>query len=144
MAILENSLFPQFFVQICAFREFYFKDYWNLLDLLIVFLSVIDIVIDEAAEGATEGFSSNILKVSRVFRVLRMSRVLRLLKVRVQKQSCSYQGRSQGVPGVPEPPSHTSILHYVNFQSDLTAILITDQTAFGDPLRNADYAPNCY
>ena len=45
---------------------------------------------------------------------------------------CEPRGVARGVPGFLECPSHTSILHCVNFLSDLTAILITDQTAFGD------------
>ena len=36
--------------QALAFRRFYFKDYWNLVDLFIVALSIVDIVIDEVAE----------------------------------------------------------------------------------------------
>ncbi|XP_068761684.1 sperm-specific sodium:proton exchanger-like [Montipora capricornis] len=68
-----------------AFRRFYFKDYWNLLDLFIVILSVIDIVIDLSVDRATGGFSPSILKVAKVFRVLRMGRVLRLFKTLLPK-----------------------------------------------------------
>ena len=64
-----------------AFRRYYFKDYWNLVDLFIVILSIIDIVIDLSVDQATGGFSPSILKVAKVFRVLRMGRVLRLFKV---------------------------------------------------------------
>ena len=67
--------------KILAFRRFYFKDYWNLLDLFIVVLSVIDIIIDQAVDVATGSFSPSILKVAKVFRVLRMGRLLRLFKV---------------------------------------------------------------
>ena len=63
------------------------------------------------------------------------------------------QGRSQGGKGggsgVPETPSHTLIPRCVNFYKDLTAILITDLTAFGEleppspalppPFKNAGY-----
>ncbi len=68
--------------QALAFRRYYFKDYWNLLDLFIVALSIIDIVIDQAADRATGSFSPAILRVAKVFRVLRMGRLLRLFKVR--------------------------------------------------------------
>lgn len=64
-----------------AFRRFYFKDYWNLVDLFIVALSIVDIVIDEVAGEATGNFSPSVLKVAKVFRVLRMGRLLRLFKV---------------------------------------------------------------
>lgn len=74
--------FVSIFKQALAFRRFYFKDYWNLLDLFIVVLSVIDIVIDQAVtDRATGSFSPSILKVAKVFRVLRMGRLLRLFKV---------------------------------------------------------------
>lgn len=69
------------FLQILAFRRYYFKDYWNLLDLFIVILSLIDIIIDQAVEEGTGNFSPSILKVAKVFRVLRMGRLLRLFKV---------------------------------------------------------------
>ena len=68
-------------LQILAFRRYYFKDYWNLLDLFIVILSLIDIIIDQAVEEGTGNFSPSILKVAKVFRVLRMGRLLRLFKV---------------------------------------------------------------
>ena len=64
-----------------AFGRYYFTDYWNLLDLLIVIFSLVDIVIDMATNGATGSFSPAILRVARVFRILRMGRLLRLLKV---------------------------------------------------------------
>ena len=67
--------------QALAFRRFYFKDYWNLLDLFIDILSLIDIVIDQAGDKGTGSFSPSILKVAKVFRVLRMGRLLRLFKV---------------------------------------------------------------
>lgn len=67
--------------QALAFRRFYFKDYWNLVDLFIVALSIVDIVIDEVAGEATGNFSPSVLKVAKVFRVLRMGRLLRLFKV---------------------------------------------------------------
>ena len=51
------------------------------MDLFIVILSILDIVIDLAADNATGSFSPAILKVARVFRVLRMGRLLRLFKV---------------------------------------------------------------
>lgn len=63
-----------------AFRRFYFKDYWNLIDLSIVALSIVDIVIDEVADKATGSFSPSVLKVAKVFRVLRMGRLVRLFK----------------------------------------------------------------
>ncbi|XP_067045427.1 sperm-specific sodium:proton exchanger-like [Acropora muricata] len=68
-----------------AFRRYYFKDYWNLLDLFIVILSIVDIVIDLSVDQATGGFSPSILKVAKVFRVLRMGRVLRLFKTVLPK-----------------------------------------------------------
>ena len=68
--------------QALAFGRYYFKDYWNLLDLFIVILSLIDIVIDQAVDRVTGSFSPSILKVAKVFRVLRMGRLLRLFKVR--------------------------------------------------------------
>ncbi|KAL9955551.1 hypothetical protein ACROYT_G036889 [Oculina patagonica] len=68
-----------------AFRRYYFKDYWNLLDLFIVALSIIDIVIDQAADKATGSFSPAILRVAKVFRVLRMGRLLRLFKTLLPK-----------------------------------------------------------
>ncbi|XP_015758289.1 PREDICTED: sodium/hydrogen exchanger 10-like, partial [Acropora digitifera] len=70
---------------IMAFRRYYFKDYWNLLDLFIVILSIVDIVIDLSVDKATGGFSPSILKVAKVFRVLRMGRVLRLFKTVLPK-----------------------------------------------------------
>ena len=79
----SNLFFCLTVIQAMAFRRFYFKDYWNLLDLFIVILSVIDIVIDLSVDRATGGFSPSILKVAKVFRVLRMGRVLRLFKVRI-------------------------------------------------------------
>lgn len=69
------------FQQALAFRRYYFKDKWNLIDLFIVLLSIIDIVIDQAADKATGSFSPSILKVAKVFRVLRMGRLVRLFKV---------------------------------------------------------------
>ncbi|CAH3195691.1 unnamed protein product, partial [Porites evermanni] len=72
-------------VTILAFRRYYFKDYWNLLDLFIVILSLIDIIIDQAVEEGTGNFSPSILKVAKVFRVLRMGRLLRLFKAVLPK-----------------------------------------------------------
>lgn len=78
----ENFAFVLVLWQALAFRRYYFKDNWNLLDLFIVALSIIDIVLDQAADNATGSFSPSILKVAKVFRVLRMGRLLRLFKVR--------------------------------------------------------------
>ena len=66
-----------------AFRRHYFTDYWNLLDLFIVLLSLIDIGIDLGTDDAGGSFSPSILKVARVFRALRMGRLLKLLKVTI-------------------------------------------------------------
>jgi hypothetical protein len=74
--------------QIIAFRIHYFKDYWNLLDLFIVTLSVIDIVIDSVTDNAATGdFSPSVLKV---FRILRVGRLLRLVKVSEMKMKNKY------------------------------------------------------
>ncbi|XP_048585520.1 sodium/hydrogen exchanger 10 isoform X2 [Nematostella vectensis] len=72
--------------KIVAFRIYYFKAYWNLLDLFIVALSFIDIIIDQAASSSDDtSFSSTFLKTARIFRVLRMGRLLRLIKSVVPK-----------------------------------------------------------
>ncbi|XP_065070787.1 sperm-specific sodium:proton exchanger-like [Rhopilema esculentum] len=63
----------------------FFKDYWNLLDLFIVFLSAVDIVLDIVAAGSMGGFSPSVLKVAKIFRVLRMGRVLKLIKSLIPK-----------------------------------------------------------
>ena len=68
-------------IQICGFRVYFFKDYWNLLDLFIVSLSAVDIVLDLAAAGSLGSFPPSLLKVAKIFRVLRMGRVLKLIKV---------------------------------------------------------------
>lgn len=60
---------------------YYFKDKWNLIDLTIVALSVIDVIVDLVTEGATGSFSPGVLKLAKIFKILRMGRLLKLMKV---------------------------------------------------------------
>jgi len=69
-----------------AFRRYYFKDKWNVLDMCIVFLSITDMAIDLLADGASMGsFSPSVLKLAKVFRILRMGRLLKLIKGLIPK-----------------------------------------------------------
>jgi len=70
-----------------AFRGYFYKDKWNLMDLIIVLLSIVDLVVDLATEGATGSFSPSVLKLAKVFRILRMGRLLKLIKVRTNPNS---------------------------------------------------------
>ena len=64
-----------------AFRGYYFKDKWNIIDLIIVILSIVDVFIDIFTEGESNNFSPGVLKLSKVLRIFRMGRLLKLMKV---------------------------------------------------------------
>ena len=66
-----------------AFRKYYFKDKWNILDLVIVILSIVDVVVDVYTDGAMGSFSPSVLKLAKICRILRMGRLLKLLKVSI-------------------------------------------------------------
>ncbi|XP_057290115.1 sodium/hydrogen exchanger 10-like [Hydractinia symbiolongicarpus] len=72
-------------IKILAFRVYYFKDKWNLIDLTIVALSVIDVIVDLVTEGATGSFSPGVLKLAKIFKILRMGRLLKLMKGLIPK-----------------------------------------------------------
>ena len=71
-----------------AFRCYYFKDKWNLLDMMIVFLSIVDLTMDLVTDGALGSFSPSVLKLAKVFRILRMGRLLKLIKVNINIVNC--------------------------------------------------------
>lgn len=71
-----------------AFRCYYFKDKWNLLDMMIVFLSIVDLTMDLVTDGALGSFSPSVLKLAKVFRILRMGRLLKLIKVNNNIVNC--------------------------------------------------------
>ena len=71
-----------------AFRGYYFKDKWNLLDMIIVFLSIVDLTMDLVTDGALGSFSPSVLKLAKVFRILRMGRLLKLIKVNINIINC--------------------------------------------------------
>ena len=71
-----------------AFRCYYFKDKWNLLDMMIVFLSIVDLTMDLVTDGALGNFSPSVLKLAKVFRILRMGRLLKLIKVNINIVNC--------------------------------------------------------
>lgn len=65
-----------------AYRGYFLRDGWNILDSTIVMLSLVDLVVDLGTSGGTHSFSPSILKVAKVFKILRMGRLLKLIKVR--------------------------------------------------------------
>ena len=71
------------FIQMLAFRGYFFRDGWNILDSIIVVLSIIDLMVDLGTSGGTGQFSPTILKVTKVFKILRMGRLLKLIKVKI-------------------------------------------------------------
>ena len=64
-----------------AFRKYYFKDWWNIIDFCIVIMSVVDVFLDVFTEGPSSNFSPAVLKLSKVLRIFRMGRLLKLMKV---------------------------------------------------------------
>ena len=81
-------------MQIMAYQKRYFKSKWNLFDLLLIVLSVIDLILtftifsgvdDECAADAAAGadvlLNPQLLKVAKSVRLLRLLRSLRLVKV---------------------------------------------------------------
>ena len=62
-------------------RKYYFLSKWNLFDLLILVVSLVDVVIELSIPQSNSKFSPAVFRLVRIFRILRVSRVLRLLKV---------------------------------------------------------------
>ncbi|CAH1803170.1 unnamed protein product [Owenia fusiformis] len=64
----------------------YIKSHWNQFDLLLIFLSVADVIIELTVnqdDVSNITSTTNIFKVVKIFRILRISRVLRLFKAAV-------------------------------------------------------------
>lgn len=67
-------------IRLCAFRCGFFTrggKGWNIFDLIIVTLQLVEIFLSAASNGL--GFSFNLLRILRLIRVIRLARALRLI-----------------------------------------------------------------
>lgn len=67
--------------QLIGLRKYYFLSKWNIFDLLILGVSLVDVIIELSVPQSNSKFSPGVFRLVRIFRILRVSRVLRLLKV---------------------------------------------------------------
>ncbi|XP_064635099.1 sperm-specific sodium:proton exchanger-like [Lineus longissimus] len=67
-------------------RKWYWKSFWNYLDLAIIIINLVDVVIDISSMldadliTSTALISPSFIKITKVFKFLRMGRALRLFK----------------------------------------------------------------
>ena len=87
-AILENFNYSFTAIFICEFLvkiialgpRKYFKHNWNLLDFLIVFLSILDIILHLTSGNNTNSFLRKGPQIIRLFRIIRVVRMVKLLR----------------------------------------------------------------
>lgn len=74
----------EFIVKFGALRCQYFKDSWNILDFVLVFLgafsNVLSVMAQGKAKGADVGAEGRLVRLARVFRVMRLLRLFRLIQ----------------------------------------------------------------
>lgn len=77
----------EFGIKVIGFRKFYFKEKWNLFDLIILIITTIDVGLElyDQGCGTNNKFSASGFKVIKVFRILRISRIGKLLKGLIPK-----------------------------------------------------------
>lgn len=59
----------------------YWLSKWNWFDVVILFICILDIVLELSMPHNNAKFSPAVFRVLRILRILRVGRVLRLLKV---------------------------------------------------------------
>ncbi len=72
-----------------GFRKYYFYSRWNQFDIVIVLLSLVDLIVDEALLSQVDDVQDcgaynpnfSLLKIAKVVRLVRLLRSLRLVKV---------------------------------------------------------------
>ncbi|XP_022258153.1 cation channel sperm-associated protein 1-like isoform X7 [Limulus polyphemus] len=80
-----DSMFLAFYIiemilKIFVWRKFYFHSGWNLLDFVIVMLSVFELVLPLMLESVGNFQAASIFRVLRIFRTIRALRALRVLR----------------------------------------------------------------
>ena len=70
-------------LKLIALRQFYFQSKWNIFDFAILFIALVDIIVELSLpeEAVNTKFSPAVIRIVRVLRILRVGRVLRLVKV---------------------------------------------------------------
>lgn len=84
-AVLEHMFTGIFSLEmifkLVELRVGYFKDPWNLVDFILVWLSIVDIWILTLISGTGDGPDLRIFSMLRILRILRLLRAVRLFKV---------------------------------------------------------------
>lgn len=82
LEILNHILSLIFLVEatlkIYALRTAYFKDAWNIIDFIIVIVSIIDFIVTLSTSKSSFG---SVVKIMRTFRVARIIKLMHNLKV---------------------------------------------------------------
>lgn len=67
--------------QIIGLRKYYWLSKWNIFDLAITIISVLDTTVLDITVPSIKGINPSIIRVVRLVRVLRILRAGRLVKV---------------------------------------------------------------
>ncbi|XP_067941552.1 cation channel sperm-associated protein 1-like [Watersipora subatra] len=84
---IVDNVFVGIYIMECILKIYvlrlqFFKDYWNILDLLLVLANVISIILPLMIHSLASGqfVALNILKMFKIFRAIRALRVLRAIR----------------------------------------------------------------
>lgn len=76
----------EIFLHVLAYKMLYFKDYWNIFDLVIILVSYLFVFLDMFTDNDS---LSSFLKIRAVFRLLRVFLLIRKLNTLKERRDIS-------------------------------------------------------